>query len=124
MFILNLCSLNLFSYGKDKSVLYPSPEKMVEYAAKLRESSEEGVEEEASQETDVNTLQQLEQLRALADRNPLHELHEQERKTMWLLRHHCLRKIPTLLAKLLHCVEWNDHRYFERTCTFLILYVR
>ncbi|XP_043477506.1 phosphatidylinositol 4,5-bisphosphate 3-kinase catalytic subunit delta isoform [Leptopilina heterotoma] len=98
------------NYGKDKSVLYPSPDKMVEYAAKLQESSEESLEEEPSQDTDANTLQQLEQLRALADRDPLHELHEQERKTMWLLRHHCLRKIPSLLAKLLHCVEWNDHR--------------
>ena len=81
---------------------------MVEYVAKLQESTEERIEEELNEESDVNT--QLDQLRALADRDPLHELHEQERKTMWALRYHCLRKIPTLLAKLLHCVEWNDHR--------------
>lgn len=85
---------------------------MVEYARKLRESSaERSIQEEPDQESDVGKqLQQLELLRSLADRDPLHELHEQERKTMWTLRHHCLLEIPTLLAKLLHCVEWNDHR--------------
>ncbi|EFN66382.1 Phosphatidylinositol-4,5-bisphosphate 3-kinase catalytic subunit beta isoform [Camponotus floridanus] len=97
------------NYGKDQCVLYPTPEKMVEYAQTLREqSNERPVKDELNQESDVS--QQLEQLRLLADRDPLHELHEQEKKTMWMLRHHCLREIPTLLAKLLQCVEWNDHR--------------
>lgn len=97
------------NYGRDQCVLYPTPEKMVEYAQTLREqSNERSVKDELNQESDVS--QQLEQLRLLADRDPLHELHEQEKKTMWMLRHHCLREIPTLLAKLLQCVEWNDHR--------------
>lgn len=98
-----------YSYGKDQYVLYPTPETMVEYAETLREQSNERLgKDELNQESDVS--QQLEQLRLLADRDPLHELHEQEKKTMWALRHHCLREIPTLLAKLLQCVEWNDHR--------------
>ncbi|KAH0946844.1 hypothetical protein HN011_008570 [Eciton burchellii] len=97
------------NYGKDQCVLYPTPEKMVEYAQTLREQcNERSIKDELNQESDVS--QQLEQLRLLADRDPLHELHEQEKKTMWALRHHCLREIPTLLAKLLQCVEWNDHR--------------
>ncbi|KAK0174893.1 hypothetical protein PV327_010608 [Microctonus hyperodae] len=99
-------------YGKDKSVLYPSPEKIIEYAAKLRETSSDNTREvvdEINQESEMNK-QQLEQLKLLADRNPLHELHEQEKKTMWTLRQHCLHEIPSLLGKLLHCVEWNDHR--------------
>lgn len=82
---------------------------MVEYARKLRESSNERSIVEELNKDDVSQ-QQLEQLRLLADRDPLHELHEQEKKIMWSLRHHCLREIPTLLAKLLQCVEWNDHR--------------
>ncbi|XP_015605201.1 phosphatidylinositol 4,5-bisphosphate 3-kinase catalytic subunit delta isoform [Cephus cinctus] len=98
------------NFGKDKSVVYPSPEKVVEYAENLREPEDSSIEEELKEESDANKLQQLEQLRLLADRDPLHELHEQERKNMWNLRHYCLHKIPTLLAKLLQCVEWNDHR--------------
>lgn len=97
------------SYGKDKCVLYPTLEKMVEQARKLRESSNERSIAEELNKDDVSQ-QQVEQLRLLADRDPLHELHEQEKKIMWSLRHHCLREIPTLLAKLLQCVEWNDHR--------------
>ncbi|XP_066595868.1 phosphatidylinositol 4,5-bisphosphate 3-kinase catalytic subunit delta isoform [Prorops nasuta] len=99
------------NYGKEMSVLYPSPEKMVEYARKLKESSrgETPIQEDNHQETEISEVQ-LEQLRSLADRDPLHELHEQERKVMWGLRHHCLHKIPMLLSKLLHCVEWNDHK--------------
>lgn len=109
--VLFVCILSVyyFSYGKDQCILYPTPEKMVEYAQTLREqSNERSVKDELNQESDVS--QQLEQLRLLTDRDPLHELHEQEKKTMWMLRHHCLREIPTLLAKLLQCVEWNDHR--------------
>lgn len=102
-----------FSYGKDKSVLYPSLEKVVEYANNLRKAGEESApeEEELYQELDSNKYQQLEQLRNLTDSDPMHEMHEQERKTMWALRYHCLQQMPTLLTKLLHCVEWNDHRY-------------
>lgn len=108
-YIVHHICLLFYSYGKDQCVLYPTPEKMVEYAQTLREQSNERLaKDELNQESDVS--QQLEQLRLLADRDPLHELHEQEKKTMWLLRHHCLREIPTLLAKLLQCVEWNDHR--------------
>lgn len=79
------------------------------------------IEEEPNQELETNKLQQLEQLRSLADRDPLHELHEQERKTMWTLRRHCLDEIPTLLAKLLHCVEWNDHRFNRLLLTYYTL---
>ncbi|XP_036147909.1 phosphatidylinositol 4,5-bisphosphate 3-kinase catalytic subunit beta isoform [Monomorium pharaonis] len=98
------------NYGKDQYVLYPTPEKMVEYAQTLREQSNECLAKDEVNLEESDISQQLEQLRLLADRDPLHELHEQEKKTMWTLRHHCLREIPTLLAKLLQCVEWNDHR--------------
>lgn len=94
-------------------MLYPTPEKVIEYATKLSESSEERmIEEEPNLESETNKIQ-FDQLRALADRDPLHELHEQEKKTIWALRRHCLHEIPTLLSKLLHCVEWNDHRLFR-----------
>ncbi|XP_034936238.1 phosphatidylinositol 4,5-bisphosphate 3-kinase catalytic subunit delta isoform-like [Chelonus insularis] len=96
------------NYGKDKSVLYPSPDKVVEYAMKLRETKEDYGTEDINQESEMSK-QQLEQLKLLADRDPLHELHEQEKKTIWALRRHCLREIPSLLSKLLQCVEWNDH---------------
>lgn len=89
--------------------MYPSSEKIVEYTTKMTEN-QHTIQEVPTPDSNITTTQ-IEQLKLLADRDPLHELHEQERKMIWALRHHCITKIPTLLAKLLQCVEWNDHRY-------------
>lgn len=83
--------------------MYPSPEKVLEYA-NTRESRE-NVELPG-----ISPMAFLEQLRQSAERDPLHELHEQERKIIWGLRYDCLAHFPQLLPKLLDCVEWNDHR--------------
>lgn len=47
--------------------------------------------------------------RLMAERDPLHEMHEQERKVIWSLRYDLISQVPNLLPKLLDCVEWNDH---------------
>lgn len=93
---------------------YPSAEKIVEQVNKLRESlKENSLEDEENKDDNANNAQQIDHLKLLVDRDPLHELHEQERKTMWALRHYCLKKIPNILAKLLQCVEWNDYKLVE-----------
>ncbi|XP_072757621.1 phosphatidylinositol 4,5-bisphosphate 3-kinase catalytic subunit delta isoform [Anoplolepis gracilipes] len=96
------------NYGKE-CVLYPTPENLVEYAKTLEQPNECPVEDESDQESDINQLE-TEQLKSLIDRDPLHELHEQEKKTLWMLRERCRQLDASLLAKLLQCVEWNDHR--------------
>ncbi|XP_014210084.1 phosphatidylinositol 4,5-bisphosphate 3-kinase catalytic subunit delta isoform [Copidosoma floridanum] len=92
------------------TVLYPSGEKMVEFSKKLSESRENSAEFDPSSVSEAELEQHIEQLQLLADQDPLHELHEQERKTIWSLRQQCITKVPTILAKLLQCVEWNDHK--------------
>jgi len=52
----------------------------------------------------------LEQLRYTAERDPLHEIHEQEKKFLWNLRNEIAQQVPNLLPKLLLCIEWNDHK--------------
>lgn len=98
------------SYGRDQIVLYPSSEKMVDFATKLSESRENSAEFDPSSVSDIDLQQQIDQLQLLADRDPLHELHEQERKTIWSMREQCISKVPTILTKLLQCVEWNDYK--------------
>lgn len=98
------------SYGRDQIILYPSSEKMVEFATKLSESRENSAEFDPSSVSDIDLQQQIDQLQLLADRDPLHELHEQERKTIWSMREQCITKVPTILTKLLQCVEWNDYK--------------
>lgn len=56
----------------------------------------------------VPTVSKMEEVRQIAERDPLTELHEQERKLIWSLRNTCRQKIPHLLPKLLQCVEWDN----------------
>ena len=52
----------------------------------------------------------------IAERDPLHEMHDQERKDFWKHRLDCLHHMPHLLPKLLDCVEWNDHKEVHCYC--------
>ena len=51
-----------------------------------------------------------EQLRYSAERDPLHEMHEDERRFLWSLRYQISQQVPNLLPKLLLCIEWNDYK--------------
>ena len=51
-----------------------------------------------------------EQLRFTAERDPLHEMHEDERRLLWSSRYHIVQQVPNLLPKLLLCIEWNDYK--------------
>lgn len=61
----------------------------------------------------------MEEIRQIADRDPLTELHEQERKLLWSLRNVCRQELPHLLPKLLQCVEWDNRG--EVSCCIIIL---
>lgn len=49
-------------------------------------------------------------------------MHEQERKVIWSLRHELINLVPTLLPKLLDCVEWNDHREVAQVMSLIRLW--
>lgn len=51
----------------------------------------------------------LEVLRGMIDRDPLHQLHEQEKEMIWNLRYECREHFPHSLPKLLSCVHWNNY---------------
>ena len=51
-----------------------------------------------------------EKLRYTAERDPLHEMHEDERRFLWSLRYQISQQVPNLLPKLLLCIEWNDYK--------------
>ncbi|KAK9501564.1 hypothetical protein O3M35_012267 [Rhynocoris fuscipes] len=93
-------TITFHKYHMEHTIVYPSVEKILEYN-KENDASSGG--------TPRITGNSIEQLRTLAGRDPFHEMHEQERKALWTHRHEALRHEPTLLPKLLDCVEWNDH---------------
>ena len=51
----------------------------------------------------------LENLRVMIEADPLQTLHEQEKELIWRLRYECQYHFPHCLARLLLCIQWNDH---------------
>ncbi|KDR21011.1 phosphatidylinositol 4,5-bisphosphate 3-kinase catalytic subunit delta isoform [Zootermopsis nevadensis] len=94
-------TLTFHRYHAERTVMYPSP--LLENAA----SQNSGYDVPGTPLG--QTKSHLEFLRQIAERDPLHEMHDQERKIIWSLRYECLHHVPHLLPKLLDCVEWNDH---------------
>nr|CAD7257042.1 unnamed protein product [Timema shepardi] len=105
-------TLTFHRYHLERTVMYPSLETVLQFAAANNETS-----------LDAPLVNQpnlyLEQLLSMQEKDPLHELHEQERKTIWSMRYDCLERIPNLLPKLLDCVEWNDHREVSEVTALL-----
>ncbi|CAH0748005.1 unnamed protein product [Diatraea saccharalis] len=50
----------------------------------------------------------FEKLRVTAEKDPMYEMHEQDKKNMWALRNHFREEAPELLPRLLSCVEWGE----------------
>ncbi|PSN34153.1 hypothetical protein C0J52_10044 [Blattella germanica] len=86
-------TLTFHRYHAERTVMYPSPV----------------VESNDIPAPSGQPRSHLEFLRTIAERDPLHEMHDQERKIIWSLRYDCLHHVPQLLPTLLDCVEWNDH---------------
>lgn len=98
-------TITFHKYHAEHTVVYPSIDKIIEYASKRAKESND----EASSKSQP-TKPHLDHIRLMAERDPLHEMHEQERKLFWSLRYDLVAHVPNLLPKLLDCVEWNDHR--------------
>ncbi|KAJ9596012.1 hypothetical protein L9F63_012745, partial [Diploptera punctata] len=96
-------TLTFHRYHAERTVMYPSP--VLESQDIPGSSSQPG--------------SHLQFLRTIAERDPLHEMHDQERKVIWSLRYDCLHHVPHLLPKLLDCVEWNDHTEVSEVTTLL-----
>lgn len=95
-------TLSFDNYGQEQSIMYPPVEKLIEYAHQKNLTTK-------NSNIDLNTPNRsYEYFKKFAESDPLHELHEQERKTIWSQRYYCLQYVPALLPRLLHCVEWND----------------
>ena len=80
--MINNSNYNYFFNRKDEIILYPSSEKIVEYVAKISDSITQNLIEDVETDDSSINASQIEQLRLLGDQDPLHQLHEQERKTI------------------------------------------
>ena len=49
-----------------------------------------------------------EELQKIADRDPLHDLTEQEKDLIWKIREYCLTRLPDLLPRIIDCVDYTN----------------
>ncbi|XP_028178666.1 phosphatidylinositol 4,5-bisphosphate 3-kinase catalytic subunit delta isoform [Ostrinia furnacalis] len=87
------------NYECQDPILFPKQEEVRGYAEHI---------ESGSPDVMARLGRDFEKLRATAERDPMYEMHEQDKKNMWALRNHFRTEAPELLPRLLSCVEWGD----------------
>ncbi|KAJ8980774.1 hypothetical protein NQ317_016025 [Molorchus minor] len=88
-------TININSYSKDQTILFPSVDSMISYA--------EGVERDLY--GDYPDIQMCKKL--ISEMDSLYEAHDQDRKNIWGLKSYWRENDPEVLPKLLHCVDWD-----------------
>nr|ALY05366.1 phosphatidylinositol 3-kinase [Palaemon carinicauda] len=91
-------TISFTRYQQSSSIVFPAKDKIISFAKEISSTDEQP----------VATPGMMEEVRQIADRDPLTELHEQERKMLWSLRNVCREQVPHVLPKLLQCVEWDN----------------
>jgi phosphatidylinositol-4,5-bisphosphate 3-kinase len=107
--------LEICRYDPDRQILYPAKDSIL---ATAENSMQDGAEVSAM---NSGLMENLKAVVEEQEQDPLHELHEQECKIIWGLRHTCMEHFPSMLPKVLDCVEWNDHKEVRMTCYFVII---
>ncbi|XP_047021008.1 phosphatidylinositol 4,5-bisphosphate 3-kinase catalytic subunit delta isoform [Helicoverpa armigera] len=87
------------NYDCQYPVLFPKEETVKDYSEAI-ETLAPDVLERLSREYD--------RLRATAEKDPMYEMHEQDKKDIWASRERFRLEAPELLPKLVSCVEWGE----------------
>ena len=90
-------------YQPEKTVVYPAADAVQKVADQFKSATEDGFsrlsltgagDPAASPAVRGEALAYAEQLRFLAERDPMHEIHEQEKKFLWSLRYEIAQQVP------------------------------
>ncbi|XP_045445644.1 phosphatidylinositol 4,5-bisphosphate 3-kinase catalytic subunit delta isoform [Melitaea cinxia] len=98
------------NYDCHYPILFPKQEAVKAYADQL---------ENGSQDVMARLTEDFEKLRATAEKDPMYEMHEQEKKDIWASREDFRTLAPELLPKLLSCVEWTERADAARAARLL-----
>lgn len=99
-------TISFHKYNLDGPIYYPLFDKVMEVAAQHSKFASD--EQDALARLGINK-DHMEALKAMVDRDPLHQLHEQEKELIWTQRYDCREHFPHALPKLLSCVHWNNY---------------
>ncbi|KAJ3643840.1 hypothetical protein Zmor_026526 [Zophobas morio] len=94
--IATALTLHLNSFAEDQSILYPTPEVMMSYAQGPKNHVNNGI--------DQGNVEHC--YKILLD-DTLYEIHEQDRKDIWILKEYWKRHHPEVLPKLLSSIDWD-----------------
>ncbi|KAL3181548.1 hypothetical protein MRX96_040708 [Rhipicephalus microplus] len=96
--------LSFHSYDDRRLVCFPKLDEILECAASC-------VKEQGSSAHGIGhaSKSHREQLRQIAEQDPLAPVHEQDKQLLWFLRYDCL-ELPHSLPKLLLSLHWGQHQ--------------
>ncbi|KAL4714084.1 hypothetical protein ACJJTC_008438 [Scirpophaga incertulas] len=87
------------NYDSPYPILFPKKEVILSHAERLENSAPDTME---------RLIRDFKKLQMIAERDPMYEMHEQDKKNMWAMRNHFRTEAPELLPRLLSCVEWGE----------------
>ncbi|XP_038215234.1 phosphatidylinositol 4,5-bisphosphate 3-kinase catalytic subunit delta isoform [Zerene cesonia] len=97
------------NYDCQHPILFPKQEAIRTYADQLENGSLEM----------ARLTDDFEKLRTTAEKDPMYEMHEQDKKDIWAAREYFQTQAPELLPKLLSCVEWTERAEVARVAKML-----
>lgn len=104
-------TLHMNSFAEDLSIHYPTFESMFRFA-----------EEISSKYCNIDEREKLDSehcYKILAENDNLYEIHEQDRKRVWLLKDFWKSKHPEVLPKLLLSIDWDTKEAVSEVATLL-----
>ncbi|XP_013190051.2 phosphatidylinositol 4,5-bisphosphate 3-kinase catalytic subunit delta isoform [Amyelois transitella] len=88
------------NYDCQYPILFPKQDEVKAYAETVKTVSPDDVM--------ARLHRNFERLSATAEKDPMYDMHEQDKKDIWELRSFFQTAAPQLLPRLLSCVEWGD----------------
>ncbi|KAK9873151.1 hypothetical protein WA026_021384 [Henosepilachna vigintioctopunctata] len=111
--IRNVTALTIiFESFENQIIVYPCPEAMLEYAAALGQSGSNNITTEIGLENIKNYEKNF-------DYDNFYEMHDQDRKNIWNLKHYWKERNPNILPKILYCIDWDRKETFAEVVALL-----
>ncbi|XP_044753388.1 phosphatidylinositol 4,5-bisphosphate 3-kinase catalytic subunit delta isoform isoform X2 [Coccinella septempunctata] len=111
--IRNVTALTIiFESHENQIIVYPCPEAMLEYAQALGQSGSNNITTEIGLENIKNYEKNF-------DYDNFYEMHDQDRKNIWNLKHYWKEHNPVILPKILYCIDWDRKETFAEVVALL-----
>ncbi|XP_064211138.1 phosphatidylinositol 4,5-bisphosphate 3-kinase catalytic subunit delta isoform [Tribolium castaneum] len=105
-------TLHLNSFAEDQTIYYPTTEAMINFA-------QENKSKYISNSIEYNPTNIEHCQKILTENDNLFEVHEQDRKNIWLLKDYWKKQNPEVLPKLLSSIDWDTREVVSDVAALL-----